>query len=462
VEPCERPGSVIVTEDDPTIRLFHQRWLEEDGYRVTAVETGEACLRALDEMIPDAVLLDLHLPGLGGIEVLEQVRNSHRLLPVIITTSNTAVATVVAAMQRGAYDYLAKPVDRTKLLTTLRNAVDRHRMSVRLAQLERDAGGGGFPGIVGTSAAMKELFQRIERVAATDVTVLIHGESGTGKELVARAIHEHSVRSAGPFVALNCAAIPETLQEDELFGHEKGAFTGATGQRAGKFELAHRGTLFLDEIGELTAGLQAKLLRVIQERCFQRVGGTTDVRSSFRLLGATNRNLHEEVLAGRFREDLYFRIAVFEIELPPLRERAEDIPSLTHKLLKDFSSATGDRVLEVSAEALERLVAYEWPGNVRELQNAVQRAAIECTGGIIRADDLPARVRDAGWAAVPAPESPLPSSGAPEVLTLEEIERRAIRLALQRTEGNLSRAGRDLGIGRTTLYRKLKKYGLGD
>jgi DNA-binding NtrC family response regulator len=460
VERSDRQSRVIVTEDDETIRLFHQRWLEDDGYRVIAVDSGEACLQALDELIPDAVLLDLSLPGLGGIEVLDRVRSSHRLLPVIITTSNTSVETVVAAMQRGAYDYLTKPVDRTKLLTTLRNAVDRHRMSVRLAQLERDAAGGGFPGIVGTSAAMKELFQRIERVAATDVTVLIHGESGTGKELVARAIHEHSGRAAGPFVALNCAAIPETLQEDELFGHEKGAFTGATGQRPGKFELAHRGTLFLDEIGELSAGLQAKLLRVIQERSFQRVGGTTEVRSSFRLLGATNRNLHEEVVAGRFREDLYFRIAVFEIELPPLRARSEDIPSLTHKLLKDFSAATGDRVLEISAEALERLATYDWPGNVRELQNAVQRAAIECSGGVIRPQDLPARVRGSAPVEPQRDDGPELATHASEVLTLEEIERRAIRSALQRTEGNLSRAGRDLGIGRTTLYRKLKKYGL--
>jgi two-component system, NtrC family, response regulator HydG len=458
VEPIECPGLVVVTEDDPAIRLFHERWLGDEGYRVIAVGSGEECLRVLTEAMPDAMLLDLSLPGLGGIEVLERVRDAQRLLPVIITTSDTSVATVVAAMQRGAYDYLTKPIERTKLLTTLKNAVERHRLSVRLAQLEHDAGVGGLPGIVGSSAAMKELFQRIERVAATDVTVLIHGESGTGKELVARGIHERSARSTGPFVALNCAAIPETLQEDELFGHERGAFTGATSQRSGRFELAHRGTLFLDEIGELTSGLQAKLLRVIQERSFQRVGGTAEVHSSFRLLGATNRDLSEEVVAGRFREDLFFRIAVFEVELPPLRTRLEDIPVLAHKFLKDFSTGSGGRSLDIAADALECMSLYGWPGNVRELQNVVQRAAIECVGDVIRTTDLPARVRGG---AAPRPSSSVASAVSdPDVLTLEEIERRAIEAALRRTEGNLSRAGRDLGIGRTTLYRKLRKYGL--
>lgn len=455
MEGLDRQGLVVVTEDDPAIRRFHQRWLEEDGYRVLAVESGETCLEVLASSMPDAMLLDLCLPGIGGIEVLERARSSHPQLPVIITTSNASVATVVAAMQLGAYDYLTKPVERTRLRTILRNAIERHRMGLRLAQLEREAA--GFPGIVGTSAAMKELFQRIERVASTDVTVLIHGESGTGKELVARAIHEHSGRSAGPFVALNCAAIPEALQEDELFGHERGAFTGATHQRPGKFELANRGTLFLDEIGEVGPGLQAKLLRVIQERAFQRVGGSTDVHSSFRLVAATNRNLQEEVGAGRFREDLYFRIAVFELEIPPLRERREDIPALAHKILRDFSQAAGGRLLEISPDALERLAAYEWPGNVRELQNAVQRAAIECRGTVIRASDLPERVRRA-TRSISTGGGGMPEEG--EALTLEQIERRAIEIALRRAQGNLSRAGRELGIGRTTLYRKLRKYGL--
>lgn len=456
-------GLVLLVEDDRAVRILSQRWLEEAGYTVEALGSGEDCLQALGKTLPDAILLDLNLPGVSGLDVLEAVRDSQHFLPIIIMTSESAVETVVSAMQLGAYDYLVKPLDRTKLLTTLKNAVERHRMSVRLAQLED--GADRVAGMVGSSPVMKSLFARIARVGATDVTVLVNGESGTGKELAARAIHEKSARSSGPFVALNCAAIPETLQEDELFGHEKGAFTGADQQRAGKFELADRGTLFLDEIGELSPTVQAKLLRAIQERTFQRVGGTKEIRSNFRLLGATNRDLRAEVAAGNFREDLFYRIAVFELQMPPLRERREDIPGLALKFLRDFGFTGDDRRVDFSGDAIEALMSYDWPGNVRELQNAVQRAAVEAVTGTISPADLPPEIREPSRIQA-APATNAGSNGTPlasptgALLRLDELERLAIENALEKTNGNVSAVVRHLGIGRTTLYRKLKKYGL--
>lgn len=457
-------GHVLLVEDDRAVRVPPQAWLEESGYTVETFDTGEDCLQALGTSLPDAILLDANLPGVNGLEVLEAIKDSQRLLPVILMTSGSAVETVVSAMQRGAYDYLVKPLDRTKLLTTLKNAVERHRMSVRLAQFENAAD--GVVGMVGSSPVMNSLFGRISRVGATDVTVLISGESGTGKELAARAIHEQSRRSAGPFIALNCAAIPETVQEDELFGHEKGAFPGADQQRVGKLELADKGTLFLDEIGELSPTVQAKLLRAIQERTFQRLGGTKDITSSFRLLGATNRDLRAEVAAGNFREDLFYRIAVFELQMPPLRDRREDIPALALKFLRDFGFTREERRVGFSGEAMEALMDYAWPGNVRELQNAVQRSAVECVTGMITPAELPPEICAPSKLSIEAAAagngngvSPLVSS-AGSLLRLDELERLAIENALKHTNGNVSAVVRHLGIGRTTLYRKLKKYGL--
>ncbi len=458
-------GLVLLVEDDRAIRVLLQKWLVDSGYVVEALETGEDCLQTLGQTLPDAILLDVNLPGVSGLDVLEAIKDSQHFLPVIMMTSESGVETVVSAMQLGAYDYLVKPLDRTKLLTTLKNAVERHRMSLRLAQLE--SGVDGVGGMVGSSPVMNSLFARISRVGGTDVTVLIHGESGTGKELAARAVHEQSRRASGPFVALNCAAIPETLQEDELFGHEKGAFTGADQQRAGKFELADRGTLFLDEIGELSRSVQAKLLRAIQERTFQRVGGTREITSNFRLLGATNRDLRAEVAAGNFREDLFYRIAVFELGMPPLRDRREDIPGLALKFLRDFGVGRDDRRVDFSGEAMEALMDYAWPGNVRELQNAVQRAAVECVTGQITPADLPHEIRGSNRLSVEAAAAvngngdghSLGSPQAP-LMRLDELERLAIENALKHTNGNVSAVVRHLGIGRTTLYRKLKKYGL--
>jgi len=419
------------------------------------------------------------MPGLGGLETLVQIHARHRLLPVIILTADTAVDSVVKAMREGAYDYLVKPVDLTALTTRIRNAVERSSMSVRLLELERELDQDGYPGFVGNSAPMKTLFRRMDRLAASDVTVLIHGESGTGKELVARAIHQESGRRGGAFVALNCAAIPESLQESELFGHEKGAFTGAAEQRKGRFEQADQGTLLLDEIGELSLSLQAKLLRVIQERSFQRIGGSAEIRSDFRLLAATHRDLRKEVEAGKFREDLYFRVAVVELEVPPLRERNDDVRLLAEYFLAELNRQNGSE-LSLSPDTLDAFASYRWPGNVRELKNVLQRAVVFSENDLINPEDLPEEIRKAPFTPPPDSGRKRNSLAAPrgrafgehtndgdvprdvplDSLNLEVSERITISRALEATGGNVPEASRRLGISKPTLYRKLKKYGL--
>ena len=480
------PGSILIVDDDPDLCVLVRHWLEGDGYAVEVFHDGESCLAGLARSLPDCICLDLEMPGLSGLETLERIKATHPRLPVVVLTATSEVETVVSTMQAGARDYLVKPIDRTKLLTTLKLAVEHHRMSMRLAQLEREAEGRpGYGRLLGDSPAMKALFRQMDRVAPSDITVLIRGDSGTGKELVAQALHDNGGRRQGAFVPVNCAAIPENLEESEFFGHEKGAFTGAAGRRIGTIEQAHRGTLFLDEVGELSAALQAKLLRVLQERRFQRVGGSSEIGSDFRLITATHRDLEEEVRRGRFREDLFFRVAVFELEIPPLRDRGDDVQLLADNFLDDFTRRETRPRPRLSPEARRVLAAHPWPGNGRELQNAIERAALVARDGLIRSRDLPRRVlrgpdgEPVGrpGAAPPAEEGP-PEGGPQEAATdepagrratgrtaqgyktLEEIERDAIAEALERSGGNLSEAVRQLGIGRTTLYRKLKRYGL--
>lgn len=483
-------GLVLVVDDDEQVCEIVRRWLQNTGYDVEVFLNGESCVSALSHLLPDVICLDLEMPGWGGMGTLTRIKSTHRHLPVIILTGDVSVESAVSAMKLGAYDYLTKPLDVAKLVTTVRNGVDRYRMSVRLSQLEREVEGDGYPGILGKTPSMRGLFRQMDRVADTDVTVSIYGESGTGKELVAQALHCASGRRNGPFVALNCAAIPEALQESELFGHEKGAFTGATDRCLGKFELAHRGTLFLDEVAEFNLTLQPKLLRVLQERSFHRVGGAIPIQSDFRLVAATNRNLMEQVRAGRFREDLFFRIAVFELEIPPLRDRREDVPLLAQEFLNQLSKKKGDRRVRLSPEACELLMSYYWPGNVRELQNVMQRTFVLSGAEVILPEDLPSRLRETTSflrpSTPPKSDSRTPSrhrdtthsktnegepstlslptrstveTGAP-TLNLEELERRAIERAMSQAHGSVTDVVRRLGIGRTTLYRKLKKYGI--
>jgi DNA-binding NtrC family response regulator len=491
----DRPA-VFVVDDDSHLRTLVGGWVDAAGFRPVELESGEASVAALASETPAAVLLDLGMPGMGGAAALDRIRAHHRHLPVVVLTATKDVDTVVDLMRRGAYDFLPKPIDRTKLVTTLVNAMEKHAMAVRLATLEREAEGRTIPGFVGASRAMRDLYRQIDRVAASDISVFIHGESGTGKELVARAIHDRSGRSKAPFVALNCAAIPESLQESELFGHERGAFTGAAQRRVGRFEQVAGGTLFLDEVAELSPGAQAKLLRVLQERTIQRVGAGQEIEVDFRLLAATHQDLAAAVREGRFREDLYYRIVVFELEIPPLREREGDVELLARHFVAQARQLAG-REVELSPAALDELRAFDWPGNVRELQNVCQRAAVTCEDGVIQPGDLPSRIRVRpgprpanppspvplsapspgaleptgpvveGLAPVvghisPAPrvETPPPAPAEPPSLTLSGMERAAIVDALRRYDGNRARVSRELGIGRTTLYRKLKEYGI--
>ncbi|MDH3271639.1 MAG: sigma-54 dependent transcriptional regulator [Gemmatimonadota bacterium] len=471
-------GTVVVVEDDAAQRTILGRWLTEAGHEVALFPDGESCLKGLSGTLPDVVCLDLRLPGIDGLETLDRIKAHYPKLPVIMLTAEESLEPVVASIRMGAFEYLQKPVERQKLVTTVRNAVALAQMEVRLTQLQHEVEGWSYENIVGRSERMRRLFRQMDRVAPTDVSVLIQGESGTGKELVGRALHESSGRAMGPYVALNCAAIPESLQESELFGHEKGAFTGATQRRAGRFEQADRGTLFLDEVAELSPGMQAKLLRAIQEQRFFRVGGSNEVSSDFRLITATHRDLAGEVRAGRFREDLYFRLAVLEIEVPALRDRGDDVVLLASTFAREMGLRTNGAPSRISANALDAIQAYRWPGNVRELQNAVQRAVVLAESEEIGLDSLPPKVRAAAREDAapladvtptgerdqlgPTPSTPPPRHWADLVpdQSLESIEGKVIASMVERHHGNLSEVARVLGISRSTLYRKMSSHGI--
>jgi DNA-binding NtrC family response regulator len=447
---------IFVVDDDPSLGMLLEHWLTGAGYDVDLFTDGPSCLSALHEEIPGAVCLDLGLPGMSGMDVLSHIREKNTILPVIVLTADYTVETVVRAMKLGAYDYLTKPIDRNHLLTNLRNAVEHHRLVARVAQLEREAEGRGYPGIVGSSEAMKEVYRQLDRLALSDVSVLIHGESGTGKELVARALHEASSRRKRPFVAVNCGAIPENLMESEFFGHEKGAFTGAASMRIGRVEEADGGTIFLDEIGELPLDLQVKLLRVLQERTFQKVGSSTIQSSDFRLVSASNRNLAEQVEAGRFREDLYFRLAVFELELPPLRRRREDIPSLAQSMIAQERKSSDTKVQGVSPAALSILMSWDWPGNVRELRNVIQRAIVMANGPEIQPSDLPKKMSHMPNSQNPVAKDVIQADGS----TLEDVSRSLLIASLKKHGGNASAVIRELRIGRPRFYRMLRNFKL--
>jgi len=417
------------------------------------------------------VLLDLVLPDRSGEHILGVIRERYPDLPVIVLSAQDSVARAVDIMRQGPYDYLVKPVDPDRLARVLSRAGEERALRRRVDALEREVRAAyRFDEIIGASPQMQRLYDQMEQVLGNRVTVFIAGESGTGKELIAKALHYHGARAKGPFVALNCGAIPEHLQESELFGHERGAFTGAVGVHRGRFEQAHGGTLFLDEVGELSLGTQTRLLRVLQESEVQRVGSTATIRVDVRIISATHRDLEAMVADGTFREDLYYRLVVFPLELPPLRERRDDIPALLRHFLRRYRAETGGAEREFDRDTIDVLVKYDWPGNVRELENVVQRALIATPRGSIRVAALPPRLvlRAMGLAegsAVAAAASdpsagPVPTAAAGEVIPLATLERRAIEQALHRLDGNVSLAAQQLGLGRATLYRRLAQYGL--
>jgi len=453
-----RGSRILLAEDDPQLIAMYKRRLKREGYDAIGVSTAEACLERLQTSVVDAIIMDVGLPGMDGMTAMRHIVERYPSLPVIMATGDTNASTAVSALKDGAYDYIVKPIDMQRLLTIVGNAVKSRRDKLRLLELER--GDGDFEGIIGTSAPMRRLFRQLARVAGSDVTVLIQGDSGSGKELVAAALHARSSRANGPFVAVNSAAIPESLQESELFGHERGAFTSAVGRRMGRFEEANGGTLFLDEVADLSPSLQVKLLRGLQERTFRRVGGEKDYKSDFRLISASHKDLRAEVEAGRLREDLYYRLAVFELRVPALKERLEDIAQLAHHFLANMARAAKVPIPNLAQDALSTMMAHDWPGNVRELQNAIQHAFVLAEEGVIRRHHLPSRLRAVEEAGGGEDVPLIEAATGEQLFNLDEVERRVIKRCLDHTGGNLSEACRLLGCARTTLYRKIQKYSL--
>jgi DNA-binding NtrC family response regulator len=453
---------VALVEDDPTTRLLTRTWLEGAGYIVKEYDS-ERAVRDATGPAPTVACVDLGLGEQSGFDVMSYLRERDPELPTIVVTAEREVETAVAAMRAGAYDYLTKPVDRDRLLHSVRRACERRRLIDRVKNLQSELGTSPLAGaVVGAGPAMSELSRQVERVIESDVAVCLLGESGTGKELVARAIHRGGPRRSGPFVAINCAAIPASLQESELFGHERGAFTGAIQTRLGCFERARGGTILLDEVGEMSPATQAVLLRTLQERTVRRVGGSAEIPIDVRIVCATHRDLRSEVDAGRFREDLYFRLVVYPIRLPPLRERVEDIPELVVHFLEKLRARAAHSVRGLSAEALDALARHPWPGNVRELENVIHRSVLACRGEEIALGDLPPDMRSAAprvEAAARESSEDLLGVGD-EVIPLRELEQRAIRKALRLTRGSVGRAAKLLGIGRATLYRRLAELDL--
>jgi DNA-binding NtrC family response regulator len=462
---------LLLVEDEAPLRQAIAEQLADRGYQVEQAESGEAALAHLADFAFDIIVTDLRLPGIDGSAVIEAAVARYPHIIAIVVTGFGTVKDAVEAIKRGAWDFVSKPFQIDELLHVLDSAIEQRRLKSENAylrsQLEERY---RFEGIVGKSRPMERLFQLLETVAPTNSTILITGETGTGKEVVARAIHHNSPRKAHRFVALNCSAIPETLLEAELFGHVRGAFTGAVGNRQGRLEQAHKGTLFLDEVGTMSVALQMKLLRVLQEREFERVGDSHTIKVDVRVIAATNSDLAKLVAEGQFREDLFYRLNVIPVQLPPLRDRKEDIPLLVQHFLARFEAerdagkesqgpAPAERRLTVSQEAMRRLMAYQWPGNVRQLENAVERA-VAFTAGRSQIDvgDLPSEVQQAQEAVVAASAVSLPEDGMDLDAFVADIERELIQRSLERTGGNKGQAARLLNLKRTTLVEKLKRF----
>ncbi|MCY4659777.1 MAG: sigma-54 dependent transcriptional regulator [Acidobacteria bacterium] len=451
---------LLLVEDERVLREVTARRLRDHGYEVVQAASGEAAIERLSEFAFDVVITDLRLPGVDGTAVVEAARERYDEIVVVVVTGYGTVRDAVAAIKQGASDFVTKPVEFEHLLHVLSSALEQRRLKTENAYLRSQLDARyRFDGIVGRSQAMLDLFEMLETVSVTTSTILITGETGTGKELVARAIHQNSPRSKQRFVALNCGAIPETLLEAEMFGHVRGAFTGAVANRPGRFEQAHRGTLFLDEVGTMNASLQTKLLRALQEREFERVGDSRPMKVDVRIIAATNSDLQRMVADGSLREDLYYRLNVIPVHLPPLRARREDIPALVRGFLDRLGAEQSPPRADVavSQEAMRHLMGFHWPGNVRQLENAIERALALSPGrSHIDVGDLPPEVRRTG---TEEPEAPvgLPTDGIDLRAHLQRIERDLIETALERAGGNKQQAARLLGIKRTTLVEKTKR-----
>ncbi len=467
-------GRILIADDEDGLRWVLEKGFRGAGYQVTAVKDGTSALREAEAQPFDLILLDIRMPGMDGLTLLGHVRGKRPDAQVVIMTAHGTVETAIQAMQKGAYDYLAKPFDLDEALLLAERALTARRLLQEVTSLKtglREVW--EFGALVGRHPTMQEVYKTIGRVAASDVSVLLRGESGTGKEVVARALHHYSRRAGRPFVGISAAAIPATLLESELFGHEKGAFTDAKDRRLGKLELAHGGTVFFDEIGDMPPELQVKLLRALQERTFERVGGHELIRMDVRVLAATHRDLEAMMKSSKFREDLFYRLNVVSLSLPALRERRGDIPLLAEHFLSKYSETLGERV--VAPEAMDRLMGYEWPGNVRELENVIQRAMVMASGGVILPEHLP--IGPVSAAAGVGADASLEeiiekkmvecvrglrghASANLHSLMVGLVEKPLLRAVMRETKGNQVRASQLLGINRNTLRKKLKEHGI--
>jgi two-component system response regulator HydG len=451
----KRRNTILVVDDDPAHRTMLRTLLTGWGYSVLEADDGSTAIEKVHERAFDLILMDIRMIKVSGLQALAEIRSLNPAIPVIIMTAYSSVESAVEAMKGGAYDYLTKPLDFDELRIVMERAME-HRMLKEENRLLRESLGSHFDRrkVIGRSPAMERLLETVAQVAPTEATALISGESGTGKEMIAGAIHFNSPRKDGPFVKINCAAITETLLESELFGHEKGAFTGAHRQREGRFRQAHGGSLFLDEISEMSLAMQVKLLRVLQEREITRVGGEEVIKVDVRVIAATNKDLLQEIQSGRFREDLYYRLNVVALTVPPLRERREDIPLLAQHFLKVFSEKNNKMIRGFTPQVMDGLIKYGWPGNVRELMNAVERGVVLSRSDYLDVEDLSFIL---GQTSVPG--ETFSGDGVPTGIPLDEVEKATILKTLQMARGNKSEAARRLGITRRTLHKKLKQYG---
>jgi DNA-binding NtrC family response regulator len=442
-------ANILIVDDELIVRESLLHWFQEDNYNVETAEDGEVALKKFEKGKYDLILLDMKMPGISGLDLLTKLKEFDQDVIVILITAFASVPSAIRALKDGAYDYITKPIDPDELSHIVENALAQYSLKKENEQLKGSIEEIIKPdNLIGESSQMKKIFSLVQTVAPTDTTAMIRGESGTGKELVAKAIHINSKRKYFPIITVNCGALAESLLESELFGHEKGAFTGAHYKRKGKFEMADGGTIFLDEIGTISPKMQVELLRVIETRQFSRVGGNEVISSDFRVIAATNENLEDSVRDGKFREDLYYRLNVFTIFIPPLRERLEDIPVLAQHFLTKFNCQMNKKVKEISTEAMDFLLQYPWPGNVRELENAIERAIVVCKGDTIAVEDLPFHINNNS------------SFFNTDDMSLAAMEKRHIALVLKNHNWNISRSAEALGIDRVTLYNKISRYGL--
>lgn len=447
---------ILIVDDDAGERRVIQFWLEEEGYQTRTATNGKAALQSLEENPPCLVLSDIRMPELGGMDLLAHIKGTDSEMPVILMTAYGAVGDAVEAMKLGAADYLLKPLNADELKLTVRRTLERQKLLDENRYLREFAGKAfRFENLVGQSKKMRNVLELCSRVAPRDSTVLLTGESGTGKELLAKAIHQNSLRADKPFVTVNCGALPESLAESELFGHRKGSFTGAMTDRAGKFEMANEGTIFLDEVAELPLNLQVKLLRVLQEHEIDKIGFPQPLKVNVRILAATNRDLGKLMEDGELREDLYYRLSVVVINIPPLRDRREDIPRLAEHFLARLAERYGQPPLKLTDQAMDEIIRYDWPGNVRQLENVMEHVAALSTGKLIGPEDLPADIREIG-SRVSAIQLKLPDDG----IDLEQVEKEILLQALEKNDWNQTRAAHYLNITRKTLIYRMEKFGL--